>query len=151
LTELNINICFDKFQRILPLQQSDALEDNGNVVSDEEQEDEVCIKVPQKRMWPEGSGIPRMLERVAAGLVQITHQCWVNHIETITESELPESWLISEDSDSIAYIIDLTSNCHEYKEASEEPLGIAAIIKNKVLFFTSIYCLLNMNNLKIVH
>jgi hypothetical protein len=100
-------------------------------------------------MWPEGSGIPRMLERVMAGLVQIMYQYWANCVETITE--LLKSWPISKDGNSVAYIIDLTSNHHEYKEASGEPLTVAAIIKNKVLFFTSIYCLLNMNILNIVH
>ncbi|KAF8522499.1 hypothetical protein BU17DRAFT_64423 [Hysterangium stoloniferum] len=64
-----------------------------------------------------------------AGWIQITHQQWVKQLVELTE--IPMTWPIPMEGESIGYILDLTNSAFKFIDSNGNPLSMAAIIKNK--------------------
>ncbi|KAF8514442.1 hypothetical protein BU17DRAFT_94529 [Hysterangium stoloniferum] len=64
-----------------------------------------------------------------AGWIQITHQQWVKQLVELTE--IPTTWPIPMEGESIGYILDLTNSAFKFIDSNGNPLSMAAIIKNK--------------------
>ncbi|KAF8523465.1 hypothetical protein BU17DRAFT_85769 [Hysterangium stoloniferum] len=64
-----------------------------------------------------------------AGWIQITHQQWVKQLVELTE--IPTTWPIPMEGESIGYILDLTNSTFKFIDSNGNPLSMAAIIKNK--------------------
>ncbi|KAF8508185.1 hypothetical protein BU17DRAFT_70896 [Hysterangium stoloniferum] len=64
-----------------------------------------------------------------AGWIQITRQQWVKQLVELTE--IPTTWPIPREGESIGYILDLTNSAFKFIDSNGNPLSMAAIIKNK--------------------
>ncbi|KAF8522570.1 hypothetical protein BU17DRAFT_64266 [Hysterangium stoloniferum] len=64
-----------------------------------------------------------------AGWIQITRQQWVKQLVELTE--IPTTWPIPMEGESIGYILDLTNSTFKFIDSNGNPLSMAAIIKNK--------------------
>ncbi|KAF8518841.1 hypothetical protein BU17DRAFT_90642 [Hysterangium stoloniferum] len=64
-----------------------------------------------------------------AGWIQITCQQWVKQLVELTE--IPMTWPIPMEGESIGYILDLTNSAFKFIDSNGNPLSMAAIIKNK--------------------
>ncbi|KAF8520177.1 hypothetical protein BU17DRAFT_89176 [Hysterangium stoloniferum] len=64
-----------------------------------------------------------------AGWIQITRQQWVKQLVELTE--IPTTWPIPMEGESIGYILNLTNSAFKFIDSNGNPLSMAAIIKNK--------------------
>ncbi|KIJ39127.1 hypothetical protein M422DRAFT_49703 [Sphaerobolus stellatus SS14] len=65
---------------------------------------------------------------LAANRVQISKKVWVDGVINVTE--VMESWPISNDGKTYAYIVDLSGSTTEFKDLAGENLSMSSIIKN---------------------
>lgn len=63
-------------------------------------------------------------------MIQVTRQSWVKRVETLTE--VPEHWRVPEANDTVAYIVDLSGDLHDYRDMKGKTMAMSAIIKQKV-------------------
>ncbi|KIJ53666.1 hypothetical protein M422DRAFT_241905 [Sphaerobolus stellatus SS14] len=68
-------------------------------------------------------------KNIEAGLIQVTRKLWVKRVVHL--SEVPQTWEVPREGDSVAYILDLTNSAFEYRNGDGNIRSMAAIIKNK--------------------